>query len=78
MIVELEWRKLEVSMATATHSVAIPVGTIKKFGELGPMYEVLGTAPSSRKGEMVTVRVIPAGETLDYPLADMLADPLVP
>jgi hypothetical protein len=65
-------------MATATHSPATQVGTIKRFGESGPMYEVLGTAPSGRKGEMVAVRVIPVGETLDYPLADMLADPLVP
>jgi hypothetical protein len=65
-------------MATATQSVAIPVGTIKSFGPYGPMYEVLGSAPRGRKGEMVSVRVVPGGETLDYPLADMLADPLVP
>jgi hypothetical protein len=64
--------------ATATQSLAIPVGVIKSFGEYGPMYEVLGPAPRGPKGEMVSVRVIHGGETLSYPMQDMLADPLVP
>jgi hypothetical protein len=42
------------------------------------MYEVLGPAPQGRKGEMVAIRVVLTGETLDYPVADLLADPLVP
>ena len=65
-------------MATLTTPLAIPVGTIKSFGQYGPIYEVLGPAPRGKKGEMVTIRVIHGGETLDYPLADVLADPLVP
>jgi Family of unknown function (DUF5397) len=66
-------------MATAaTQAVAIPIGTIKSFGEHGPMYEVLGPAPRGPKGEMVSVRVVHGGETLAYPLNDMLADPQVP
>jgi hypothetical protein len=64
--------------ATATQSLAIPVGTIKSFGPYGPMYEILGPAPNGRKGQMVAIRVVLTGETLDYPLADALSDPLVP
>ncbi len=64
-------------MATAvTPSAAIPVGVLKTFGEFGPMYEVLGPAPRGPKGEMVAIRVFHSGEELDYPLADVLADPL--
>ena len=70
-------------METNTHSAPNPalaplVGVIKSFGQYGPMYEVLGTAPRSERGEMVAVRVVIGGEELDYPLADMLADPVVP
>ena len=53
-------------------------GMIKSFGKFGPLYEVLGTAATGSKGEMVRIRVISSGELLDYPMADMLVDPLVP
>jgi hypothetical protein len=56
----------------------IPVGLIKSIGPTGPIYEVLGSALPGKKGEMVSIRIIHGGETLDYPLADMLADPQVP
>jgi len=64
--------------AALTQSVAIPIGAFKSFGEHGPMYEVLGPAPRGPKGEMVAIRVFHSGEELDYPLADVLDDPLVP
>ncbi len=64
-------------MASAiTQPAAIPVGVLKTFGEYGPMYEVLGPAPRGPKGEMVAIRVFHSGEELDYPLEDVLADPL--
>ena len=56
----------------------IPIGVIKTFGETGPMYEVLGPAPLGRKGQMIAIRVVLSGEELDYPLADMLEDPIAP
>jgi hypothetical protein len=59
-------------------ALAQVVGLIKSFGERGPMYEVLGPAPRSERGEMVAIRVVLGGEELDYPLADMLANPVVP
>lgn len=64
--------------AALAQSDPLPVGVIKSFGPWGPMYEVLGPAPQGRKGAMVAIRVVLTGEELDYPLADMLEDPLVP
>lgn len=66
-------------MATAVlQPTAIPVGVFKTFGVYGPMYEVLGSAPRSTKGEMVAIRVFHSGEELDYPLNEVLDDPLAP
>ncbi len=56
----------------------IPVGLIKTIGETGPMYEVLGPAPRGPKGAMVHIRVFFTEEELDYPVADMLEDPVKP
>lgn len=56
----------------------VPIGAIKTFGDYGPMYEVLGPAPCGIKGEMVHIRVLFTDEELDYPMADMFADPLKP
>jgi hypothetical protein len=64
--------------AALAKPLPIPVGVIKNFGDEGPMYEVLGPASPGPKGEMVAIRVVLSGEELDYPLADMLADPVTP
>ena len=70
-------------MATLSQSVAHvadnAIGSIRTFGEYGPMYQVTGVAPPSAKGEeMVSILVIESGETLDYELEAVLADPLKP
>ena len=68
-------------MATlaVNHLAENSVGSIRTFGESGPMYEVTGTAPPSQNGEpMVSILVIESGETLDYELEAVLADPLKP
>ena len=55
------------------------VGSIRTFGEYGPMYEVTAVAPPSEQGEpMVSILVVESGETLDYSLEAVLADPLKP
>jgi hypothetical protein len=69
---------MQTNMQGAPSLALAHVGAIKSFGERGPMYEVLGPAPRSERGEMVAIRVVIGGEELDYPLADMLADPVVP
>ena len=55
------------------------VGSIRTFGEYGPMYEVTGMAPPSPNGDaMVRILVIESGEMLDYELEAVLAEPLKP
>jgi len=55
------------------------VGSIRTFGEYGPMYEVTGLAAPNSDGEpMVSILVIESGETLDYELEAVLADPEKP
>ena len=61
------------------HPTQDVVGSIRTFGEWGPMYQVTGTAVPSPEGEQhVTILVIESGETLDYALDAVLADPLKP
>ncbi len=51
-------------------------GTLKTFGEYGPMYEVLGSADGGPDGqEMVTIRVFGTGEVLAYPVDELKSDP---
>jgi hypothetical protein len=68
-------------MATlAIHNpVSDVLGSIRTFGEFGPMYEVTAVAPPNQKGEpMVSIVVTESGETLDYELEAVLADPEKP
>jgi hypothetical protein len=51
-------------------------GDDKALWRVRPIYEVLGLAPRSERGEMVAIRVIHSGEELDYLMAHMLADPV--
>ncbi|GJE59285.1 DUF5397 family protein [Methylobacterium trifolii] len=52
------------------------VGTWRRFGEVGPAYEVVGISDASPKGDLLMrVRVLETGEELDYRLGDILADP---
>jgi hypothetical protein len=51
-------------------------GTLKTFGDSGPMYEVLGPAEHSAQGkESVTIRVFGTGEVTAYPVEQVLQDP---
>jgi hypothetical protein len=51
------------------------IGTFRRFGELGPVYEVLGVAAPPRDETKMRVRVVESGEELDYRLSDIIADP---
>lgn len=52
------------------------VGSLRRFGLVGPAYEVIGIATPLPSGEQqMRVRLIETGEDLDYPLADILSDP---
>jgi Family of unknown function (DUF5397) len=47
------------------------VGTFRRFGPYGTAYEVLEI-----HDERATIRVVGSGETLEYPLEKLLADPI--
>jgi len=61
--------------ATATQSLAIPVGTIKSFGPYGPEYEVLGPAEPVDGKRRVRIVLVRTGEVTDYGFDSMMADP---
>ena len=52
------------------------VGSWRRFGVVGPVYEVIGASIAQPKGERrLRVRVVETGEELDYRLQDILDDP---
>jgi hypothetical protein len=64
---------------TPTATVPIPaslVGTWRRFGEIGPVHEIIGGFQKSPFGDrLMRVRVAEPGEELDYPLTEILTDP---
>ncbi len=50
------------------------VGTWRRFGMAGPVYEVIGPGASGPE-EMVRIRVVESGEELDYRMRDLIDDP---
>jgi hypothetical protein len=53
------------------------IGTWRRFGVAGPVYEVIGGGTgASSPTPLMRVRVLESGEELDYKLADLLADPV--
>ena len=53
------------------------IGTWRRFGAAGPVYEVIGTSPGSQDGSPVMrVRVLESGEEVDYRMIDVLDDPV--
>ncbi len=52
------------------------VGTWRRFGPVGPVYEILGVGNALPDGDqMMRVRVIESGEEVDYKLTDIFDDP---
>ncbi len=53
------------------------VGTWRRFGPVGPVYQIIGTAaPSDRAGERtMRIRVLETGEELEYSVREILDDP---
>jgi len=62
---------------TITISLDEVIGSVRTFGRVGPMYEVLTTSGAATGSDVVLrIRVVESGEELDYPLAAALDDPL--
>lgn len=52
------------------------VGTWRRFGTAGPVYEIVEAGRELANGDrMMRVRVLESGEELDYKLTDVLDDP---
>ncbi len=51
------------------------VGTWRRFGAVGPVYEIIGVGQPADADQLMRIRVIESGEEADYKLADVLDDP---
>lgn len=52
------------------------IGTFRRFGEIGPVYEILAFDHRLDDGDwMMRIRVVESGEELDYTLAELISDP---
>lgn len=52
------------------------VGTWRRFGLVGPVYEILGEERELPDGDkLMKVRVVDTGEEVSYRLTDILDDP---
>jgi hypothetical protein len=69
------------SMPCSTDTTRLPlpaalIGTWRRFGLLGPVYEILCQGNILPNGDvLMRVRVVESGEELDYRFADILDDP---
>lgn len=56
--------------------VADLVGTWRRFGIAGPVYEIIGAGREIGGGDrLMRIRVVETGEELDYRLIEVLDDP---
>jgi hypothetical protein len=52
------------------------VGTWRRFGAIGPVYEIIASGEELPDGDrLMRVRVAETGEEVDYPLTGILDDP---
>jgi hypothetical protein len=64
------------SATTLLRDPAILVGTWRRFGLAGPVYEIVGAGEPLPGGDhLMRVRVVETGEEIDYRLAEILDDP---
>lgn len=55
----------------------ILVGTVRRIGRNGPPYEVVGGVSETGDGKkQMRIHMIESDEDLDYPVEDILRDPL--
>ncbi len=51
------------------------VGTWRRFGVVGPVYEIIGIGQAIDHDQLMRIRVVESGEEADYRLTDVLDDP---
>jgi hypothetical protein len=65
----------EIGIATLPQPATL-VGTWRRFGAAGPVYEIIGIGSELPGGDrLMRVRVVETGEEVDYRLAEILDDP---
>ncbi len=52
------------------------LGTWRRFGAAGPVYEIIGFGKSGKGGPTMRIRVVESGEETDYKISDVMADPI--
>jgi hypothetical protein len=53
------------------------IGSIRRFGLVGPPYEVIGsTRPSKSGAPQMRIHLLESNEDVDYPVSDILNDPI--
>ena len=62
-----------MSAVIATNAL---LGTWRRFGAAGPVYEIIGFGRQGKGGQTMRIRVVETGEETDYKLSDILADPI--
>ena len=56
--------------------MGVLIGSMRRFGLVGPPYEVLGPAAPGARGESrMRIRLLESGEETDYAVEHILADP---
>jgi hypothetical protein len=57
--------------------MGVLIGSIRRFGLVGPPYEVIGpTAPSKAGAPQMRIHLLESNEDVDYPVSDILNDPI--
>lgn len=68
--------QVHANTASLPHQPANLVGTWRRFGAAGPVYEIVSAGRELSGGDRVMrVRVVETGEEVDYRLAEILDDP---
>ncbi len=62
-------------MSAAIETTAL-LGTWRRFGPTGPVYEIIGFGRPGKGVKTMRIRVVESGEETDYKLTDILADPI--
>ena len=53
------------------------IGSVRRFGLVGPPYEIVGIASPSSAGEpQMRIHLLESDEDADYPVVDIFNDPM--
>jgi Family of unknown function (DUF5397) len=57
--------------------MSVLIGSIRRFGLVGPPYEVIGSARPSKSGApQMRIHLLESNEDVDYPVSDIINDPI--